>query len=223
MRTAEQTATALFWNANAVAQYQAALRDQVTRRQLDIVDSARAFALLNASTADALIACWRAKYDDAYWRPITAIQLADTDGNDATEPDPAWTPLTATPPYPDYTSGHACITGATSGTVGTLFGPDSIDLTVPSLAATPARHFATTDALDRGDDERQDLARNPLPQGHDRRQPARSRRRGLRNHPLLPTDKLKSATTRWRMRLDRSSCPSSVTPSTAAGTAAPAE
>ena len=148
LRTDEQTATALFWNTNAVAQYQAALRDQTTRRQLDIVDSARAFALLNAGTADALIACWRAKYDDAYWRPITAIQLADTDGNDATEPDPAWTPLTATPPYPEYTSGHACITGATSGTVGSLFGTDSIDLTVPSLAATPARHYATTDALD---------------------------------------------------------------------------
>lgn len=148
LRTAEQTATALFWNTNVVAQYQAALRDLVTRRQLDIVESARAFAVLNANTADALIACWRAKYDDAYWRPITAIRLADTDGNDATEPDPAWTPLTATPPYPEYTSGHACVTGATSATVGSLFGPDSIDLTVPSLAVAPARHFATTDALD---------------------------------------------------------------------------
>ncbi len=63
LRTAEQTATALFWSTNVVAQYQAAVRDQVTRRQLDIVDSARAFALLNTSTADALIACWRAKYD----------------------------------------------------------------------------------------------------------------------------------------------------------------
>ena len=103
---------------------------------------------MNTTTADALIACWRAKYDNAYWRPITAIQLADTDGNDATEPDPAWTPLLATPPYPEYASGHACITGATSGTVGALFGPDSIDLTVPSLATAPARQFATTDALD---------------------------------------------------------------------------
>jgi hypothetical protein len=148
LRNAEQTATALFWNANAVAQYQATLRDQVTRRGLDIVDSARAFAILNASTADALIACWRAKYDYVYWRPSTAIQLADTDGNDATEPDPAWTPLIANPPYPDYTSGHACITGATSQTVSYLFGADSIDLNVPSLAATPARHFATADALD---------------------------------------------------------------------------
>ena len=141
LRTTEQTATALFWSTNAVAQYQAALRDQVTRRHLDIVDSARAFALQNASTADALIACWRAKYDDAYWRPITAIRLADTDGNDATDPDPAWAPLIATPPYPEYASGHACITGATSGTVAALFGADSIDLNVPSL---PRRRRATS-------------------------------------------------------------------------------
>jgi hypothetical protein len=55
-------------NANTVLQYQVALRDQVTRRGLDIVESSRAFVLLNSATADALIACWRAKYDDAYWR-----------------------------------------------------------------------------------------------------------------------------------------------------------
>ena len=148
LRNDEQTATALFWNTNVVSQYQAVLRAQATRRQLDIVDSARAFAILNASTADALIACWRAKYEHAYWRPSTAIQLADSDGNGSTEADPAWTPLTANPPYPDYTSGHACVTGATSATMSYLFGANSIDLDVPSLAATPARHYATADALD---------------------------------------------------------------------------
>jgi hypothetical protein len=148
LRTGEQTATALFWNVNAVVQYQVALRDRVTREQLDIVDSARAFAILNASTADSLIACWRAKYDHVYWRPSTAIQLADTDGNDATEPDPAWEPLVVNPPYPDYTSGHACISGAASQTVSSLFGADDLDLNVPSLTTTPGRHFATAEALD---------------------------------------------------------------------------
>jgi hypothetical protein len=148
LRTPEQTATALFWNVPSVSQYQAALRDQVTRRGLDIVESARAFAILSASTADALIACWRAKYDHAYWRPITAIRLAGTDGNDATEPDPTWTSLVASPPYPDYTSGHACISGAASETFSHLFGANDIDLDVPSLGAAPPRHFATASALD---------------------------------------------------------------------------
>jgi DNA-binding NarL/FixJ family response regulator len=39
------------------------------------------------------------------WRPITAINLADTDGNPATDPDPSWVPLVPTPPYPEYPSG----------------------------------------------------------------------------------------------------------------------
>lgn len=147
-RTPAQTQTALFWNANSVAQYQAALRDQVTERGLDIVKSARAFALLGASTADALVACWRAKYDYAYWRPITAIRLADTDGNRATRPDPTWTPLVATPPYPDYVSGHACVSGATSETFSRLFGARSINLEVSSTVTGTTRHFRTAAALD---------------------------------------------------------------------------
>lgn len=147
-RSAEQTETALFWNANSVLQYQVALRDQVTRRGLDIVDSARAFALLSSATADSLIACWRAKYDYAYWRPVTAIRMADTDGNDATIPDPAWTPLVPTPPYPDYVSGHACITGAASGALSYLFGADAIDLNVASSVTGTSRHYDTAEALD---------------------------------------------------------------------------
>lgn len=148
LRSPEQTATALFWSTNPVSQYQAALRDEVTRRSLDLVDAARAFALLNATTADSLIACWRSKFDYAYWRPITAIQLAGNDSNNGTEPDPGWTPLVATPPYPEYASGHACVTGAMSNTLSYLFGTDNIDVNVPSLNVTPARHFATAEALD---------------------------------------------------------------------------
>jgi hypothetical protein len=147
-RSAEQTDTALFWNANVVLQYQVALRDQVTRRDLDILESARAFVVMNTAGADALIACWRAKYDYAYWRPITAIRMADTDGNDATEPDPDWTPLVQNPPYPEYASGHACVTGAATDAFGSLFGEDSIDLNVSSSVTGTSRHYDTTDALD---------------------------------------------------------------------------
>lgn len=89
-RNAAQTETALFWNANAVLQYQVALRDQAPLRGFGIVQSSRAFVLLNTAIGDALISCWRAKYDNAYWRPITAIRMADTDGNDATEADAGW-------------------------------------------------------------------------------------------------------------------------------------
>jgi hypothetical protein len=148
-RSAEQTATALFWVPNVIRQYHSAMRDQVTDRGLDIVDTARTFAVLDASIADAAIACWRAKYDANFWRPETAIALAETDGNPATDVVAAWTPLIPNPPYPDYTSGHACITGATSGTLEDLFGTTvSPAFDVPSLAATPNRQFTDTTALD---------------------------------------------------------------------------
>jgi hypothetical protein len=133
-----------------VLQYQIAMRDQVSARGLGIVEAARAFALLDTSIGDALIACWRAKYDFNFWRPVTAIALADTDGNPATDIVPGgWTPLIPTPPYSDYTSGHACITGATTGTLEQLFGPAlSPRFDVPSLASTPDRQYTTTAALD---------------------------------------------------------------------------
>jgi hypothetical protein len=149
-RTKEQTELALFFSANVSAQYQAAMRDQVTRRGLGIVESARAFALLNTAAADTLISCWRAKYDTPTWRPITAIREADTDGNPATVADPTWTPLGTTPPYPEYASGHACYTGAASNTFGYLFGPVDMNLTLPSLTEpATTRHYDSAAQLDR--------------------------------------------------------------------------
>ena len=81
-------------------------------RHLDIVDAARMFAAVDMSEADAIISVWHAKYLYGFWRPITAINLADTDGNPATIADPDWTPLLTTPPYPDYVSGYSGLTGA---------------------------------------------------------------------------------------------------------------
>ena len=147
-RTAAQTETARFWSANPVAQYQQALRDQVSRRGLDIVTTARAFALLGTSTADALIACWRAKYDYASWRPITAIHLAYTDRNSETTADADWTPLAATPPHPEYVSDHACITGAATETFRRLFGARSLDLYVTSTVTATTRRFDSAALLD---------------------------------------------------------------------------
>ena len=150
LRTPEQTATALFWNANPVRQYNAAVRSQVVDRGLDIVDAARTFALHHSSTADALITCWRAKHTTNFWRPVTAIAQADSDGNAATAAVPGWTPLATTPAYPDYASGHACLTGAATGTLEHLFGPSLTPaLTVPSFTNPPQpRQYGTTQAVD---------------------------------------------------------------------------
>jgi hypothetical protein len=146
-RTPEQTATALFFNFNIVSQLQAGLRDEVTRRGYDIVESARAFALMDTSLADTLIACWNSKYEYGFWRPITAIELADTDGNPATDAFPGWLPFApATPPYPDYVSGHACNVGAASNTLSYLFGADTLDLNL--VGGTVTRHYDSAAQLD---------------------------------------------------------------------------
>jgi hypothetical protein len=37
-------------------------------------------SLADIAMADAAIACWEAKYRYVFWRPVTAIPLADCDG-----------------------------------------------------------------------------------------------------------------------------------------------
>jgi hypothetical protein len=150
-RTPEQTATALFHTVAPRFQHAEAIRDHITDRDLDIVEAARAMAVFDTSLADVSIACWRAKYDFKFWRPVTAIELADSDGNPATEVVPGWAPLRPTAPYPDYTSGHACFTGAVSGSLDNLFGtgPLTPAYTMPSFVdGVPERSYTSTDALD---------------------------------------------------------------------------
>jgi membrane-associated phospholipid phosphatase len=79
-------------------------------------------ALLDIAMADAAIACWEAKYHYVFWRPVTAIPLADTDGNPATISDPSWMPLFATPAHPEYPSGHSTVSGAAAGVLASFYG-----------------------------------------------------------------------------------------------------
>jgi hypothetical protein len=146
-RTAEQTATALFYSGNAVTQFNTALRDQATKRNLDIVGAARMFAAVDMTVADALIIAWRAKLRYGIWRPSTAIQLADTDGNPATAADPSWTPLLANPPYPDYIGGYNSVSASASRALEHVVGR-RLNLTLTSSAVPGAvRHYDSGAAL----------------------------------------------------------------------------
>lgn len=147
-RNADQTATALFFSGNALVQFNATLRDQATERGLDIAQSARMFAAADMSTADALITVWHAKYVYGLWRPITAVNLADTDGNPATSPDPLWVPLATTPAYPEYPSGYNSVTAATTGALEQLFHTRQLNLTLTSTAVpNVTRHYNTGSAV----------------------------------------------------------------------------
>ncbi|MEG4986494.1 phosphatase PAP2 family protein [Microcoleus sp. BR0-C5] len=128
-RTPDQTVIAKFWangagtftppgHWNQIAEEAATLTGQ------SLEDSARLFALLNISLADAAISCWDAKYQYNLWRPVTAIRQADTDNNPETTADPLWTPLLTTPPFPEYTSGHSTFSGAADPVMSSVFGSD---------------------------------------------------------------------------------------------------
>jgi hypothetical protein len=148
-RTAEQTAIALFFAGNPAVQYNLALRKQAAMRGLDIVESARLFAAVDMAMADTLISVWHAKYHYGFWRPITAITLAGTDGNPATTADPSWVPLVNTPPYPEYVSGYSGVTGAFSRALGTALDTRHLRLELTSTAVPGAtREYATAGALD---------------------------------------------------------------------------
>jgi hypothetical protein len=152
-RTPDQTDAAIFWQDNAFALYNRVFRALVVSQQLDIVDSARLFAMENMAAADATIGGWNDKYYWWFWRPITAIREADTDGNPATEADPTWwplfhpttpvcnPPLLATPPFPDHPSGHACYSSAYVHTLQDFFGTDKIDFSVVSNKSCTRRSF----------------------------------------------------------------------------------
>ncbi|MFF4211721.1 vanadium-dependent haloperoxidase [Streptomyces sp. NPDC001796] len=105
------------------------------------------FAAVNTAAADAVITAWDAKLRYGRWRPITAVQLADTDGNPGTQADPQWQPLLVTPPHPDYLSGHTTVTGAVTQTLSGILGTTRLDLNIPSEITGTTRHYAYADQL----------------------------------------------------------------------------
>ena len=125
-RTADQTASALFWNgANGLTWLQVGTIVAENKGQ-STLESARTFALLSTSIADALIAGFDAKYLHPVdlWRPVTAIRLGDTDGNAGTDADTLWTSLINAPAHPSYVSTHAAASGAGSAILASIFGDD---------------------------------------------------------------------------------------------------
>jgi hypothetical protein len=141
VRTADQTATAFFWNAHGVNQYNQALRDVAVQHRMDLVETVRLLAMGDMVTADAGIACWDSKYHYLYWRPVTAIRA------DGSQADATWTPLVATPTHPEYPSAHGCLTSAFAEVLATALGTRDIDVTIAG-AQNGATTLTTTRTFD---------------------------------------------------------------------------
>jgi hypothetical protein len=132
-RSADQTEIATFWLESSPLSWNRIARGIAVDRGLDMWESARMFGLLNMGLTDGYIGTFQEKYVYNFWRPVTAIHEAATDGNAQTAPDANWQPLVDTPPIPDHDSGHA-VEGAVAATVlKSVFGTDKVHFTACSL------------------------------------------------------------------------------------------
>jgi PAP2 superfamily len=148
VRTPKQTEIGRFWTENTGVQYARALRNLAGAYALGVGDTARLFALVWTSAADALIGCWNAKYYYSFWRPVTTINNGDIDGNPDTDPDPYWTPLVNTPAHPEYPSAHGCFTGAVGTSLKRYFGKPNFTFIVSSTVTDTVHEIHSVKELE---------------------------------------------------------------------------
>jgi hypothetical protein len=133
-RTPEQTEIALFWVENSPEGFNRIARIVADQKNLDPWETARLLALLQMGQFDSYVTNFESKYYYNFWRPVSAVALAGSDGNPKTTPAVGWEVLAfPTPPVPDYPSAHA---GA-GGTAAAI-----IDGVIPGKS----KKFSTTSA-----------------------------------------------------------------------------
>ena len=132
-RSADQTQAALFWSPPIWNTWNEITSTVVSQQRTDLERTAQIFSDLNLTFADTAIAFYDAKYTYQLWRPVTAIRLADTDGNPATVANLTWNPLVPTAADPSYPGAHSAISEAAATVLSAFFEPDT-HLTVSSDA-----------------------------------------------------------------------------------------
>jgi hypothetical protein len=113
----------------------------------DVADAARLMAMIYVSYVDAIGACFEAKYHYGTWRPLSAIQMADVDGNDATAPDAVWAPSLPTPNHPEYPAAHSCTSGSVGEALRHFYGTPKVTFTWDSKVTNTTRTYAGIDAF----------------------------------------------------------------------------
>ena len=135
-RTVEETTIAKFWYEFSEIGWNRATAIVAAERNLDLLSTARLFALVNIALADAYIAGWDSKFHYNFWRPYTAIRAASTDGNDNTAEDTGWEPLMNTPPVHDYPSTHSTLGNAAATVLNKVVGAN-VGFIMSSTSAEP--------------------------------------------------------------------------------------
>jgi len=117
--TPEQREIALYWADNPgetgtpPGHWLLIASQLVDELHLDAERSAEMFMLTSVAMADAFMSCWHTKFSWSLVRPVTYIRRVI---------DPRWHTLIPTPPFPEYTAGHAVQSGAAAGVLTALFG-----------------------------------------------------------------------------------------------------
>jgi hypothetical protein len=176
-RTAQQTATGLFWAYDRPGTgappvlFIESMTDIANAIGNTPADNARMYAMASVSLADAIIACWDTKYEVDFWRPITAIRGAADDGNPNTTADPNWEYLGApgnnpalatddfTPPFPAYISGHATMGGAIFKTLELFYGTNDFSAADASIGVDPVTGQYTLHSSEPGSGGSRDYVR----------------------------------------------------------------
>ena len=146
-RTVEQTEVARFHIEPPGAFWARNLRQFATASP-NLADNARLSAMIWTAYHDGVAGCFESKYHHNFWRPFSAITLADTDSNDATAVVATWTPVVPTPNHPEYPAAHGCASGAVMEAVRSFYGTKQLQFTFTSAVAITVPHtFDSTDNL----------------------------------------------------------------------------
>jgi len=148
-RTQDQENIARFWVESSALGWNKIAKSIIADKNMDAWKTARLFALLQMSVADAYISSLKYKMIYFFWRPYTAIHLGDNDGNPNTVGNTSWQVLVAPiPPITDYPSAHATAGGAAADLMEHFFGKDNIDFSFESssLAGNPRSYSSLSDA-----------------------------------------------------------------------------
>ena len=158
-RSPDESALAVFWEGNASVHWNQAANQIACANHLSMSDSNRLMAVLNIAMADTAFTTWRGKRSfgadpsEVTWRPVTAIPLAASDGNDDTDPDPGWLPLINTPSHPEYPAGHPSLNGAAAAVLLAHFD-DAQMFTLTTAGQPPRTYNSVSDARSDGNDGR---------------------------------------------------------------------
>jgi len=134
-----------------------AARQVASARGDTLSENARALALINMASSDALVTSFMTKYHYLLWRPETSIRAGGA--NDKAVADPGFVPFITTPCFPSYPSNHASGTSSGAEVLRRLYGEGGHDIVMtnplnPAIAGITLRYGTFHAISDDVDDAR---------------------------------------------------------------------